>query len=820
MGFIAHVVDKNNTQSVATHLQEVAEWAKQFSNKIGLGNAGELIGLVHDFGKYSECFQKYIQRETGLINPDRDDEQDLPSQKGKIDHSTAGAQLIWSSMIEFAVKQTLNDEERNLAITTAQILALCVASHHGGLIDCAPSDKAKGFMARIEKSDQDTHLSECKQQADSEILVRADELLQSELLSNMIDALKSIQSVTQADIELTQATAAFYTGMFTKFLFSCLIDADRISSADFELPENKAHRDLSTNWSTACDRVESFISGLKVTHDIDTIRADISNTCKQKAYDEQGIKSLTVPTGGGKTYASLRYAVHHAKHHKLDRIIYIIPFTSIIDQNARAIKKVLEQEGDEHPWVFEHHSNLEPEQQTWRSKLVCENWDAPIVLTTMVQFLETIFGSGTRGIRRLHQLANSVLIFDEIQSLPINCVHLFNNAVNFLAAHCGTTAVMCTATQPLLNKLRKPELGQLALSPENEIMPDVSKLFDDLKRVEVVNKITKDNSGWSVEQLTEFALTQLNEVGSCLVVVNTKKWAERLYQACAYNSDTSGIYHLSTAQCSTHRKEILDEIRQRLDDDIPTLCISTQLIEAGVDVDFASAIRFVAGLDSIAQSAGRCNRNGKQDLGYVYLVDPDKETIDSLEDIKVGQKVIQDQILSEFQSKDILLPQAMTQYFEYYFHRRHDCMAYSLPKSVTGGDDSILNLLSLNSYATCNLPMPQSFKTASKAFKAIDAPTRSVLVPYKDGADKITELCALSKTFDAKRYKALLVELQKYSVNVFDNVWRQLVDEQAVVQIEDEWGNGSGIYYLKQEYYSESLGLCTEPVSSMGFQYC
>src|SRR5690606_25176310 len=300
----------------------------------------------------------------------------------------------------------------------------------------------------------------------------------------------------------------------------------------------------------------------------------------------QGIYTLTVPTGGGKTYASLRYALHHAQNHGLERIIYIIPYTSIIEQNAKVIREVVEHADDTRPWVLEHHSNLEPERQTWQSKLASENWDAPIVLTTMVQLLETLFSGGTKGVRRFHQLANSVLVFDEIQTLPINCVHMFCNAMNFFSKSCNTTAVLCTATQPLLNELKSPEKGQLTVPEGNELAGDFNRHFIDLRRVDVYNQIKP--GGWSAVKVSALAVEQFQKHGSCLVIVNTKAWAQELYLRCAERVNKSEIFHLSTNQCPRHRKVLLYLIKKRLKRRKPVLCLSTQLIEAGVDVDFSS----------------------------------------------------------------------------------------------------------------------------------------------------------------------------------------------------------------------------------------
>ncbi|MEQ1636370.1 MAG: CRISPR-associated helicase Cas3' [Methylococcales bacterium] len=796
--YIAHVrkTDKQQ-QTVAVHLQEVAEIAKTLAAKINVPEAGELIGLLHDFGKYSASFQNYIQSGTGLLNPDMDEDYvDAAALKGKIDHSTAGAQLIW----EMLAKYGKNGEGK----LCGQILALCIVSHHSGLIDCLTPDGTNGFKKRIDKEDDRSHLAECKQNADEHILEQAKRLADKPL---MLAMLKQLSQITKN--ERHEAIKCFYIGFWTRFLFSCLIDADRINSADFERPGNASYRNKAVAWDLAIQRMELFLTEQQV-HDtpINTIRRAISDTCKNRAQDVQGIYTLTVPTGGGKTYASLRYALHHANTHGLERIIYVIPYTSIIEQNAEAIRKAVEQEGDQFPWVLEHHSNLEPENQTWHSKLAAENWDAPIVLTTMVQFLETLFSGGTRGVRRLHQLANSVIIFDEIQTLPINCTHLFCNALNFLGAHTKTTAVLCTATQPLLDQLKTPEKGQLLIHKENHLMPDVRELFDQLKRVEISNKTKSE--GWSEEEIAELALSEFKVKGNCLVIVNTKAWAQALYVRCSDSVDRDSLFHLSTNQCSAHRNELFHRMRARLAAKLPVLCFSTQLIEAGVDIDFASVIRFLAGLDSIAQAAGRCNRNGRLDTATVHVVNPAKETIDQLIDIKEGQKQAQ-RVFGEIINKSLLDPEVMELYFKYYFYNRADEMTYRLNEKQIGRTDTLLNLLSennLNIGRNAPLHLKQSFMTAGNAFKAIDAPTQSVIVPYQQGKQLITELCGIAKEFNAASYYSCLKQAQKFSINVFPNVWKKLLEQRAVYEIHPD----EGVYYLDERYYSEAFGLSTEAV--------
>ncbi len=801
--FIAHVRASDKTeQSVANHLLEVAEIAKQLATKINVPEAGELIGLLHDFGKYSQSFQNYIQSGTGLIDPDSEAFVNAGALKGKIDHSTAGAQWIWQ-----VLSKDGKNSGRNLC---GQILALCVASHHSGLIDCLKPEGANGFNERINKEDVKSHLAECKQNADPIISEQAQRLADKSLMMAMLTQIKLLMQNEQHGQEISDTIKHFYIGFWTRFLFSCLIDADRINSADFETPNNASYRNKVVAWDTAIERLEIFLKAQQINKSpINDIRNNISNTCKNRAQDAQGIYTLTVPTGGGKTYASLRYALHHAKKHGLERIIYIIPYTSIIEQNASAIRNVLEQHGDEYPWVLEHHSNLEPENQTWHSKLAAENWDAPIVLTTMVQFLETLFSGGTRGVRRLHQLANSVIIFDEIQSLPINCTHLFCNALNFLSAYAKTTAVLCTATQPVLDQLHSSHKGQLLIPKQNELIAEVCELFEQLKRVEIKNKTKAE--GWSLDEIAELALSEFKDKGNCLVIVNTKAWAQALYQQSAETVGEDSLFHLSTHQCSAHRSELFKKMRDRLDKQLPVLCFSTQLIEAGVDIDFASVIRFLAGLDSIAQAAGRCNRNGRLETATVHVVNPTKETIDQLIDIKVGQEKTK-WVFSEVNDSALLDPETMALYFKYYFYERADQMAYPVTEKQVGRVDSLLNLLSENEFnigGNITMHLKQSFMTAGNVFKAIDAPTQSVIVPYGEGKKLITDLCGLAKDFEPKRYYECLKSAQKLSVNVFPNVWRKLQDQNAVIEIH----SGEGVFYLDESYYSKEFGLSLEPVS-------
>ena len=821
--YIAHVRKADGQpQSLQTHLIETAEIAKLLAAKLDLDQAGELLGLMHDFGKYSRKFQKYIHDETGLFNPDLDDEESTPNGS-KVDHSTAGAQWVYRELRKFGAAQGIGE-------LFGQMLGLCIASHHGeGLIDCLDGEGNPKWIERFNKTDELTHLVECEQNADEAVQQKARELVGENLIRSLLKAVKPILSDPVSNDKVKE----FYLGCLTRFLFSCLIDADRINSSDFERETQKEVRRLTEkpDWQSAIDKLEAKLAGfenrpVEEIKPIDEIRRKISDDCLKRAADSQGIYTLTVPTGGGKTLASLRYALHHAQKHNLDRIIYIIPYTSIIDQNAQAVRKILGED-----WVLEHHSNLEPEKQSWQDKLLSENWDKPIVFTTMVQFLDAWFGGGTRGARHIHPMTNAVLIFDEIQTLPVKCVHLFCNVLNWLTTFGKSTAVLCTATQPLLGesglqhfpKDKRESIaarGLLKQPAHAEIMgtdEQREELYKKLSRVEI--RFNEKSGGWNVDEAGTFLLEQFQTTPSCLFIVNTKKWAQELYQYCkAQNVPPEVLFHLSTNQCAAHRKAIFDTIKARLKNKEPVICISTQLIEAGVDISMACVIRALGGLDSIAQAAGRCNRHGeKEGKGQVWVLNLQEQDFTRiLPDIQAGKNHAE-RVFRDFAGQDILQPEAMKRYFEYYFYQRSDEMSYSVKNSATG---SLLDWLSdnaLNPYGEKNnqrnKPLPllmQSFKSAGRAFQAIDAPTHAVIVPYGEGAELIAKLCG---EWDPKEMHRTLQKAQRYSVNVFPNVWGKLQKENAL----HETIEGSGIYYLKERHYNDEFGLSLDETSEMTF---
>lgn len=815
--YIAHVRKKDKKeQCLWVHLNEVSKKTGEFASKIGLMKAGEIIGLLHDIGKASDEFQKYIKSATSLIKPSENEYVNSNELKGKIDHSTAGAQLIYKIFEQ-------NGKEE---IFLNQVLSLCLVSHHSGLIDNISPDGIDVYSRRISKNEEKTHVNEVIDKIEDKVKTRISEILQERDFSqNIINQFKALK--TNLD---SKETLCFKYGLMIRFLYSCLIDADRLDTADFEVPDLKKLRHYGNyeNWEVLIDRLNKKLDDFD-SIGINKIRQEISEECRDFADKPKGLYQLTVPTGGGKTFASLRFALHHADKHQMDRIIYVLPFTTIIDQNADEIRKILEEKDKKGEYlnrvVLEHHSNLMPDEETTQQKVLSENWDAPIVLTTNVQVLETLFGSGTQKARRIHQLANAVIIFDEVQTVPVKCVQLFNTAVNFIVNNCGSTVVLCTATQPLLDKI-KPESRALPITTEQQMISNARQLFDDLKRVEVKDE-TKVG-GWRNDEIMKLAGQKVDESGSVLIVVNTKTSALEIYQKCKQIKNIE-LTHLSTRMCPVHRMVVLDQVKASLRDNKPVICISTQLIEAGVDISFGSVIRFLAGLDSIAQAAGRCNRNLERLApGEVLIINSVEENINRIKDIKIGKEKTE-RLLGEFKNNpvkfgnNIISPEAMEQYYQYYFYQRANEMKYPVTaNSPVGREDDLFNLLSVNSesvneYKRCNkdkypsIPLKQAFMTAAKSFQAIESITHGIVVPYgKEGKTLISELCSVQEL--EKQYK-LIRQAQRYSVNVFPDVLKRLQKLGAVKEVQKE----SGILYLDEQYYSDEFGLSEKPVKDMGF---
>ena len=840
--YIAHKRDFSpNIQSVEEHALGTAELAAHFASGAGLERTAELLGLLHDIGKYSSDFQEYIAC-------------GIQEKRGRIDHSTAGAQFVWNSWNEQIKNKSIRRISANFAM--AEMMALALAGHHGGLMDTFDEkDEEDALARRMEKADSETHLAEVRAKISPAMherimhLITSGEVLreleqyilkivekENRVTNESLEKLKSQiglceEDKSDAEEEIRHAGEIrinFALGCLTKFLFSALVDADRCDTINFCAPGAAgAEQNMArVEWEKLFCRMESYLAKFSADTEVNKIRKKISDQALAAASRGRGVRTFTAPTGGGKTLASMRYALKLAKDsasdaHPIRHIIVVLPYTTIIEQNAACIRDILEtEEREKNSIVLECHSNLASEHRSWRGNLLSENWDAPIIFTTSVQFLEAIFAGGTRSARRMHQLADSVIIFDEIQTLPIKVVHLFCNAMNFLVGHCGTSLLLCTATQPLLNGVSR-DFGALRYGAEDEILADADEVFSSLKRVDIVNSLKSGN--YSIKELGDMAIEKQGEFTSLLVIVNLTSTARELYKYIESKAADSGIsvVHLSARMCPAHRKVVLAKINQLLKSNKPLICVSTSVMEAGIDVDFGGGMRALAGFDSIVQASGRCNREGRREKSSLFIVNPAEEGIGRLEDIEAGRdaadRVLFDISETNSHSAEILSLDNIREYFEYYFYARAEGMVYKV-KVTKQREDTLLNLLSTNEYTwTCDTErkLKQSFATAGELFKVIDAPTKGVIVQYSEGEKIVEELtkCASQEDVDIPAVRKLLRRAQAYSVNVYENLYKALVKSGGVYEL-TIFGDVK-VYILKYEFYSDEFGVSADQVKDM-----
>lgn len=532
------------------HLEQTSYLSGEFAAAFGMAQAGEIIGLLHDAGKYSKKFQAR-----------------LSGSKEFVDHSTAGAQIA---------AHQLNNEN------VGKILAYAIAGHHSGLPNGGSDVDPVSLEARLKK-----------------------ELPSHEAFYKEIPLEKALPSIFLG----SSSRRGFSVSFLIRMLFSCLVDADYLDTESFYQPNTTALRQQWPQLSELNIAFEKYMRGLLLSAEdteVNRERDYVRGCCRQAAEKEKGIFTLMVPTGGGKTLASLEFALHHAHKHKSPRIIYAIPFTSIIEQTASVFRDALG--GDA---VLEHHSNYNFDEsdskENYRLRLAAENWDAPLVVTTNVQFFESLMAGKSSRCRKLHNIANSVIILDEVQTLPDDLLLPCIASMEELARFYGCSLVLCTATQPDFSALWQPQ------TVITDIIPDAVRLYQVLgQRVKVKYAGFIDN---------ETLVSKLDAQHQVLCVVNTRKHARILFKMM---SSVNGTYHLSANMTPQHRSRIIKEIKERLKQDLPCRVISTQLVEAGVDLDFPTVYRSLAGLDSIAQAAGRANREGKRkEGGMVWVFEPE-----------------------------------------------------------------------------------------------------------------------------------------------------------------------------------------------------
>lgn len=787
MEFAAHIRPADQAvQTVAAHCLETAALAERYGAAVGMPQTAALAGAVHDIGKLTSDCNHYIRGETDF-------------RRGELDHSFAGAKYL----------QAIADQSGNPGLTeTAALIARTVLSHHG-LHDWVNDDARDAYQQRIGK---ETYYEEIVQNLRNDPFLPDIPAALRAAAGELKPVRAKLQAMAAGAAEKAEAYA-FYLGMLERLLQSILIDADRTNTADFMSDaQTEAKFDTVQIWKDMRRNMEAKLAAFAARTDpVSLQRKSISARCAAFASHDVGICRLIVPTGGGKTLSSLRFAIEYANTHPIDKIIYIAPFMSILEQNSDVIRQIAGEGA-----FLEHHSNLlaevsGDEDRLHEYELRTEKWDSPVIATTMVQFLNALFAGAGSAVRRMHRLSRAVIIVDEVQSIPLKCIYLFNLAMNFLSRVCGSTVVLCTATQPPLEQCNE---FPLMLDEDSSMTGDTAADFAVLRRTELIYQ--PKTGGYSYDEAAGFCRRKFAENGSLLLVVNTKASARELYQRLR---ETAGakVYHLSTGMCPQHRRDRISEMKAALESQEPVICVTTQLIEAGVDISFGCVVRALAGMDNAAQAAGRCNRNGEQNrVCPVYVLYLYEERLGSLAEIREAQKISQE--LFELPADtDFLGVLLMSGYYQKLYqnaaNRDHrNLLRYPLKDST---DRDLINLLALNRERRQVMPdlqrkklkyRAQAFKTAGSRFAVIDANTTEVLVPYNAEAEAL--IAALGSGPDPKEAVRLLRQAQKYAVSMYDGFRRRLGDEAAIHTL--TCGQSCTVPVLEKRFYDADLGVTAE----------
>lgn len=775
--FPAHIRETDGSmQTVSEHCRGTAAYAKKALQGISLGNTAYLAGLLHDMGKMTEEFSTYIKK---AVNGE-------PVRKGSVNHSFAGCRYL--------LEKYHKDISNPSSFVAAEIIAYAIGAHHGQF-DCVNEDGELGFKHRLLKiiaytEAKENFLSGC---AGNQIVNNLFEKATEEIIK--VVQILNQKILTHVQQELRNQEGCFYLGLLTRLILSSVVEGDRRDTAEFmagiDYPE------YNVDWQELLAFAEEKLCTLPAEKPIEKARRSFSDQCARLGEMELGVYRLNLPTGAGKTLSSLRAALSHAAKQKKKRIIFVMPLLSIIDQNADIIRQYIKNPD----FVLEHHSNVLREEESDtdelnRDELLMENWSAPVIITTLVQFLNTLFSGRVSCIRRFQALSEAVIVIDEVQTVPIKMLSLFTLAVNFLSKVCHTTVVLCSATQPCLEETKH------SLLPAKDLVPFDAALWKVFERTKIVEGKT-----CRIDDLGDYITSQLK--GNLLLVCNTKKEAALVYQ----QLDGVERYHLSASMCMAHRQRTLQKIENALEEGRTFVCVATQVIEAGVDISFKQAIRVIAGMDSIIQTAGRCNRHRETENSEVQIVRCTDENLSKLKDIKDAQDATL-ALLNLFNrnperfNNDLSSDEAIRQYYKNLYDNQKE-----------GAMDGIINgknLFEMLSDNSSFIPeeceekycLNQAFKTAGKTFTVFETETYDVIVPYGKGKHLISELGTERARYDFLYKKDLLEQLKPYTISIYSYQKKQLQEQGALYE-----PNESCVLVLQETYYDEdALGLVMHPI--------
>lgn len=789
--YIAHIrsSDKCN-QTVAAHNDGVAQLAKSVGAVYGLESLASFCGRYHDIGKNTLDYYEYIKAAA----------EGQAVVKGSVPHSIYGA-CFANHLIK------AEDLSSRLA---AEMIRISIMSHHG-LRDALTKDGIITYLRAAER------ISDSYGDVEAIVYKNIGEGVISEEFAQACAEAKGIQAKINNLRPKANGlgSAHIYLALYVRLLISIVIDADRTDTACFEdnvkPPEQLSAKEQKKLWRSYRINCEHEIRKMQIEKDpspLDCLRAEISEACSRFDGGAYGVFRLVVPCGAGKTLSALRYALRTAERYDKCRIFYIAPYNSILEQNADEIAKYI---GNDDA-VLRHHSNLlfnkDDEEQEKRYKLLTENWSqSPIIATSAVQFLNALFTSKTSAVRRMQAIGNAVVIVDEIQAFPIKVLMLFNAAMNFLSSFCKNTILLCSATQPLLDELSEYRL----LHPQN-VIQDSERYSEAFKRVKI--EVCIEGNGFTSVEAADFIFRKAQNVKSLLAIVNTKATARIIAKRIR---ELSGgqykVFHLSTNMCPAHRICVITEMRGYLsnkESDQKVICVSTPLIEAGVDVSFESVVRSLAGIDNIIQSAGRCNRNWEIRCGTLWLIYINDEKISHVGHIKDAQEKTREILYRIRTNADrypggVLSKKAIDEFYSEYYGPLSKEMAFPLKKDP---EHTILDLLTNNptgskrNKASSGLLLKQAFREAGEAFEVIEeAGEQTVIVEYNDDARSHIKALLMSRSIHEQKKE--LRYLQQYSMQLHPYTLKKI--EAGICR-----DNEIGVMILSAAYYDEAYGVDDE----------
>lgn len=769
--YLVHYDENGNKQLIKEHLTGVAQLACTEGAKIGIGQMAWIVAILHDMGKFQDDFQEYIRSASRA------------EQKGKIDHSSAGAEFLFG---------LFRGAERNKDVELLrELLSYAIFAHHG-VFDMVNQEEHNNFDKRLKKVEksvlqdiymrwsEDMHIS-------MEYLQKCIMLTCGEYQTAFLNNFNEVRRQNREEY-------LFYAGCLTRLLLSIQIDADWSDTGATMHPDvQKNVSEAGEVFEQAWKNYEHYMETLKnksakkpVTpkeQEINILREQIREECLKFTRQKRGIYCLSIPTGAGKTLTSLGYALKYAKEHlvgsdAVEHIFYISPYISITEQNAQVIKEAV----GNGEWVLEHHSNVSNSDD--RDSDFETAWDEYFICTTMVQFLNALFSNKKKSIRRFHKLKRSIVILDEIQSLPIKTLHTFNLMMNFLAKVCHTDIILCTATQPELDSIFIKRKIQYA-SPRNMI-EDLSMRFAQFERVEIkyCQSSQQGMETESIESLIESVAKEFLRVQSVLVILNKKQTVAEFYDRTKEELSDVAVYYLTTNLCAEHRRnricEIKEELRRR---EKKILVVSTNLIEAGVDLSVECVYRSLAGIDSIAQAAGRCNRNGELTHGTVYVFELEgDEPGRNMDELLVAQQKTKEIIYCHAKKEteeSILFPEWMKQYYEAFYEELKGKMDFSLKEEYRG--ESIFGLLSTGfSDVRSSYQLSLAFQTAGEQYQVIADTGVTVIVPYKEGANLAAILDECEGKWEMGKLRKHMRSLQPYTVSVYHYKKEELLQKGVI----------------------------------------